>query len=153
MKWLTWFSIATLAGMAWAASASDILPKDMRAEDVYWSDADSGRLNGEKFRLANVDAPEKGGVGSIGGAKCEVERERAFDAKDFIVTLTRDADVRIARNYGPDRYGRMVVDLEVNGQSLAEVGLEAGVYKPWPHKGQRALSRKPDWCGKLIARK
>lgn len=73
--------------------------------------------------------------------------------KDFIVTLTRDADVRIARNYGPDRYGRMVVDLEVNGQSLAEVGLEAGVYKPWPHKGQRALSRKPDWCGKLIARK
>ena len=88
MKWLTWFSIATLAGMAWAASASDILPKDMRAEDVYWSDADSGRLNGEKFRLANVDAPEKGGVGSIGGAKCEVERERAFDAK----RLHRHAD-------------------------------------------------------------
>ena len=37
---------------------------------IYWSDADSGRLNGSiKFRLNSVDAPETGGVGAaIGGA-------------------------------------------------------------------------------------
>ena len=40
---------------------------------IDWSDADSGRLDGVRFRLRDVDAPETGGVGAaIGGAKCEL---------------------------------------------------------------------------------
>ncbi|MAP94089.1 MAG: hypothetical protein CMK07_03965 [Ponticaulis sp.] len=153
MKALNWIWLAVIFGVALAASASEIFPADDErvATDIYWSDGDSGRLNGHSFRLANVDSPEKGGIGSIGGAKCELERERAFEAKAFIIELTRRADVRISKSYGDDRYGREVVDLEVNGQDLAEIGLREGVYQPWPHKGQRAMTKKPDWCGRKLA--
>lgn len=139
--------------VALTASAAEIANRksDVSASKIYWSDGDSGRLDGKPFRLANIDAPEKGGVGAIGGAKCEEERELAFETKAFIVELTRDADVRISKSYGPDRYGREVVDLSVNGRDLAEIGLEAGRFRPWPHKGQRALAKKPDWCGMLLA--
>jgi len=41
---------------------------------VYWSDGNSGRLDGMKFRLANIDAPETGSLKQRGGAKCEAER-------------------------------------------------------------------------------
>ncbi len=113
---------------------------------IYWSDGDSGRLDGRPFRLANVDAPEKGGVGAIGGAKCEAERARAFRVKDKIVEMTRYADIRVSKSYGLDRYDREVVDLDVNGRDLASIGIREGHYRPWPHKGERALTRKPDWC-------
>lgn len=141
--------------IALTASAAEIanrrVSEEMPVTQIYWSDGDSGRLNGKPFRLANVDAPEKGGVGSYGGAKCESERERAFETKAFVVELTRGAKVEIRKSYGFDRYDREVVDLSVDGRDLAEIGLEAGHYRSWPHKGQKALSKKPDWCGMLLA--
>jgi endonuclease YncB( thermonuclease family) len=124
------------------AVESETLP----ATSIYWSDGDSGRIDGMKFRLANIDAPETGGIGSIGGAKCELERERGFEAKAFIVETTRGKAIRVTKPYGPDRYDREVVDLSVEGESLAAIGIEAGHIKPWPHKGRRALQPKPDWC-------
>lgn len=152
------FMLIIGALIAFAASAADLFnqtpeePKEIvSVSKIYWSDGDSGRLDGKSFRLANVDAPEKGGVGAIGGAKCEAERELAFETKEYIVELTRTADVEISKSYGEDKYGREVVDLSVNGRDLAELGLSNGRYKPWPHKGQRALTRKPDWCGMLLA--
>ena len=126
-------------------------PRAHEATQIYWSDGDSGRLDGKPFRMANVDSPEKGGVGAIGGAKCEAERVLAFEAKAFIVETTRNAKIEITKSYGADKYGREVVDLSVNGRSLAELGLKAGHYRPWPHKGQRALTRKPDWCAMKLA--
>ena len=150
MKWIYWAII--LGALAFAASATtDRSNESERAESIYWSDGDSGRIDGQAFRLANVDSPETGGVGAIGGARCEGEREIGFEAKAFIVELTRNADVEIIHSYGEDRYGRLVVDLTVNGRSLAEIGMEAGHYQAWPHRGQRALAPKPDWCGQLMA--
>lgn len=102
-----------------------------------------------KFRLADVDAPETGGVGAIGGAKCEAEREIGFDAKAFMVELTRDAELVITSNSGADRYERDVITLSANGVDVGQAGIEAGHLGPWPHKGRRALTKKPDWCGKL----
>lgn len=69
------------------AEATKAVTQDITS--IYWSDADSGRINGDiKFRLNNVDAPETGGVGAaIGGAACELERERGFASKDWIVTF------------------------------------------------------------------
>lgn len=99
-----------------------------------------------KFRLANVDAPETGGVGARGGAKCEFERELGFDAKEFIVELTRNADLQITSTSGKDRYDREVITLSANGRDVAETGIAAGHLGGWPHKGRRALSKKPDWC-------
>ena len=113
---------------------------------IYWSDGDSGRIEGGKFRLANVDAPETGGVGARGGAKCEYERELGFDAKAFMVELTRDAELVITSNSGPDRYDREVITLSANGQDVGDAGKAAGHLGDWPHRGRRALTKKPDWC-------
>ena len=76
------------------------------ATEIYWSDGDSGRIDGMKFRLANVDAPETGGVGARGGAKCEAERVLGYVAKEFVVQLTRTEPLEITTTYGKDRYGR-----------------------------------------------
>lgn len=79
-------------------------PSSWGITEIYWSDADSGRINGARFRLSDIDAPETGGVGAaIGGAKCEKERERGFAAKEFIVELTRSADLKISATYGYDK--------------------------------------------------
>lgn len=117
-----------------------------QAAEIYWSDGDSGRLNGIAFRLANVDAPETGGVGARGGAKCEAERALGFEAKAFILELTRGAQLVIETDYGKDRYDRLVIDLSANGKDVAAAGVAAGHLKPWLHKNGRALASKPDWC-------
>lgn len=114
---------------------------------VYWSDGDSGRLGEMKFRLSNVDAPETGGVGSRGGAKCEAERVRGYDAKAFIVGFTSGKTLKVTASYGQDRYKREVVDLSADGVDVASAAVEAGYLAVWPHDGRRALSDKPDWCG------
>mgnify|MGYP006292250181 FL=1 len=126
--------------------------EDLVAEDpppsIYWSDGDSGQLGGVPFRLANVHAPETGGVGAaIGGADCETERALGYESKAFMVERTRTSALVITRDYGPDRLGRQVVDLPADGIDLSRAGLEAGYLRPWPHDGKTALSDKPDWCG------
>jgi len=113
---------------------------------IYWSDGDSGRLDGMKFRLANIDAPETGSMKQRGGAKCEAEREIGFEAKEFIVEFTRGKQIKIVRDYGEDRYDRLVVDLSVDGVDVAKAGIAAGHLRPWPHKKGRAQAPKPDWC-------
>lgn len=116
---------------------------------IYWSDGDSGKIDGERFRLYSVDAPETGGVGARGGAKCEGERKLGFDAKAFVVELTRDATLEITASYGYDdmEEPRLLVDLSANGKDVGQAGIEAGHLAPWPHDGTKALAAKPDWCG------
>ena len=50
------------------------------------------------------------------------------------------------RDYGEDRYGRLVVDLEANGADVARAGVDAGHLKDWLHIKGRAQYPKPDWC-------
>ena len=113
---------------------------------IYWSDGDSGRLGKLKFRLANIDAPETGSMKQRGGAKCEYERELGYEAKAYIVEFTKDKTVSIVRDYGEDRYGRLVVDLEADGLDVAKAGVSAGHLRDWPHIRGRAQSPKPNWC-------
>jgi endonuclease YncB( thermonuclease family) len=112
---------------------------------VYWSDGDSGRLaDGTKFRLHDVDSPETGSMKQRGGAKCELERIKGYEAKEAAVELTRGKVARISHSYGPDRYGRLVVDLDVDGRDAATTLIAAGTHKSWDYDGG---DRKPDWCG------
>lgn len=113
---------------------------------IYWSDADSGRLGELKFRLANKDAPETGSMKQRGGAKCEYERKLGYEAKAYMVGFTKDKSVRIVRDYGEDRYGRLVIDLEADGADVGHAGVEAGHLRDWLHIKGRAQSPKPDWC-------
>ncbi|MEO0450197.1 MAG: thermonuclease family protein [Pseudomonadota bacterium] len=143
---------ALLLPIVFLAACADPFAVELTAtegQSIYWSDGDSGRIDGMKFRLADVDAPETGGVGAIGGAKCEFERELGFEAKAFMVDLTRNAELVITSNSGPDRYEREVITLSANGQDVARAGLEAGHLGEWPHKGRRALKKKPDWCSRI----
>ena len=113
---------------------------------IYWSDGDSGRLGQLKFRIANKDAPETGSLKQRGGAKCEYERELGYDAKAYMVGFTKEKTMRIVRDYGEDRYGRLVVDLEADGFDVGNAGVEAGHLRDWLHIKGRAQSPKPDWC-------
>lgn len=119
---------------------------DASYSSIYWSDGDSGRLGQLKFRLANIDAPETGSMKQSGGAKCESERAIGYDAKAFIVQFTKDKTITIVRDYGEDRYGRLVVDLDANGEDVAKAGVDAGHLRDWLHIKGRAQSPKPDWC-------
>lgn len=104
---------------------------------LYWSDADSGRLDGEKFRLHGVDAAE------TYRPDCEAERVTGFLAKEWVLTFTDGKDVQISKRYGADRYGREVVDLTANGVDVATAGIEAGFLPAWDYDGGEA---KPVWC-------
>lgn len=115
---------------------------------IYWSDGDSGKIGDLKFRLANIDAPETRSLKQRGGAKCEAEREIGFEAKAFLVNFTKDKTLQIVRDYGEDRYGRLVIDLTANGEDVAAAGVTAGHLRAWPHKKGRAQFPKPDWCAK-----
>ncbi len=113
---------------------------------LYWSDGDSGPVNGADFRLADVDAPETGNVGSRGGAKRERERESGFKAKEFIVNATKTGKVTIAPAEEKDDFERRVMTLAIDGKDIGKPGLSAGVLKPYVFDGLRATMAKPDWC-------
>lgn len=140
---MTLIALCSLSSNQWFiadAAAQEVNPK------IYWSDADSGRLGDLKFRIANKDAPETGSLKQRGGAKCEAERELGYEAKAFMVGFTKGKIVRIAKEYGEDRYGRLVVDLTADGVDVGNAGVDAGHLRDWPHKKGRALTPKPDWC-------
>ena len=64
---------------------------------IYWSDGDSGRINGSiKFRLNDIDAPETGEVGAaIGGAKCEAERAKGFEPEAGLARSQLNKDIKV----------------------------------------------------------
>lgn len=146
------FSIGLLwmVGGCVPSNAQDIdaisYEKAARYSSIYWSDADSGRVGALKIRLANVDGPETGSMKQRGGAKCEYERALGYEAKAYIVAFTKDKSIQIARDYGVDRFGRLVVDLEADGEDVGRAGLKAGHLRAWLHINGRAQYAKPDWC-------
>ena len=63
-----------------------------------------------------------------------------------MVGFTKSKIIRIEREYGEDRYGRLVVDLTADGIDVGNAGEEAGHLRNWPHKNGRAIAPEPDWC-------
>nr|WP_321360437.1 thermonuclease family protein [uncultured Hyphomonas sp.] len=147
-EWLITFVV--LAGIAFGVAVVSREPVDpagpapFDTSSVYWSDGDSGRLaDGTKFRLHGVDAPETGPLDWASGAKCERERELGYQAKAEVRALTRNRALTVSHDYGPDRYGRRVVDLSLDGQDLAARLVAGGTHKVWDYDGGAA---KPEWC-------
>ena len=128
-----------------AACATPVSGADP-VKSIYWSDGDSGRADGVEFRLADVDAPETGGVGARGGAKCEPERVLGFKAKEFIVEATRGKTLAINFNGEVDSWGRKVATLTADGIDIGQAAISAGHLKPYVFEGKRATMPKPDWC-------
>lgn len=146
----TLWAAALLAATACAQASSDpALPGQALPETafIYWSDADSGHIRGIAepihFRLHDVDAPETRSPNQRGGAMCEAERPLGYAAKEFAVTFTKGAKLEITKDYGLDRYDRLVIDLSVNGTDMASALIESGHGQVWNYDGGDA---KPVWC-------
>lgn len=111
-----------------------------KVSDIHWVDGDSGTIDGERFRLANVDAPE------IGNAECDRERALGNEAKHFVRNFSDRSEILVIGDYGFDRYDRRVVELSINGEDVIEVMKTRGYLKPWEHRNGRSLRAKPVWC-------
>lgn len=127
-----WFVLGGLVGA--------VLALALTMPTVSWTDGDSGEIGHTRFRLMDVDAPERR------GAKCEAEDQLADEAKAFMERRTRWGFVWISETDGRDSSGRLLVRLSVNGSDLIRTGTMAGYLKPWPHNGSKALADRPGWC-------
>jgi endonuclease YncB( thermonuclease family) len=137
--------IRTFALACLTACASPALAQPVTS--IYWHDGDSGKVNGKDFRLADVDAPETGGVGSINGARCDAERAAGFAAKAWILDATKGKRLMITGGDAKrDKWDRDVLTLSVNGQDLGAMGVAAGVLKPYVFENGRSKTKKPKWC-------
>lgn len=122
---------------------TEVALTDASSVEIVWDDADSGRINGKPFRIANIDAPEL-----EKRALCDREREAGLAAKMWAERLTSDARLVVTREYGPDdmTQPRQLIDLQVDGRDYGLAGLDAGVLRPWRNSGATPGDDKPNWC-------
>jgi len=119
--------------LVWVRGDFKITRLPQEISSVYWSDGDSGKIiydNGDSipFRLNGVDAPETGGVGaSIGGAACELERELGFASKEWIVNYSKGSKLKTTKEYGLDKYDRLVVDLSASEKDIGRSGIQRDI--------------------------
>jgi micrococcal nuclease len=105
-------------------------------------DGDTIRSDEERIRLEGIDAAE------IWHAKCEAERRLAILAKHRLEQLLGSGDVDIRRNAHPkppDRYGRTLARVLVDGEDVACILIKEGYARPW-------TGRRADWCQSLDRR-
>ena len=130
----------------WVACVLLVLASCVQAEtkpvtEIVWADGDSGRVDGIRFRLAEVDAPEMGR-----SAECAYERELGRAAKRYVESVTASGRVQLVDWGETDRFDRLVVDLIVDGKSVIDLGIANGHLEEWPHLNGRSIGPKPFWC-------
>jgi len=97
-------------------------------------DGDTFALAGETIRLAGVDAPE------LFAPKCDAERRLAKLAKARLAALLGDGSgIALDRQHRPDRYGRTLATVLVNGAPIEAALLREGLAAPWQGK-------RHTWC-------
>ncbi len=100
-------------------------------------DGDTFWLNGEKVRIADINAPE------TSGAACPAEAAQGEAAKRRLLTLLNAGPFDlIVQGRAQDRYGRLLRTVTRGGRSLGGVLVAEGLAKPW--QGKRG-----DWCAML----
>ncbi len=101
-----------------ALSATDGPGYLLDAWQVQAIDGDTIRYGMERIRIRGIDTPE---LAEAGG----------FDATQRLAQLLKDGPIRIIP-HGRDLYGRMLADVYVNDQNVAEILTNAGYAKPRP---------------------
>ena len=97
-------------------------------------DGDTFWLDGEKIRIADINAPE------THRAACAAEAERGAAATLRLVALLNAGP--FALQSGPrerDRYGRLLRTVTRQGRSLGEALVREGLAERWQ-------GRRGDWC-------
>jgi micrococcal nuclease len=95
-------------------------------------DGDTIWLEGEKIRIRDLDTPE------ISKADCPEELRLAADATATLIALLNDNDWTVERD-GQDRYQRTLARIMINGASVADPMIAAGVAIKWEGKTGK-------WC-------
>lgn len=93
-------------------------------------DGDTLWWQGEKIRIADIDAPEIRG-------RCPAERARAIAARTRLTQLVNAGGLTITRT-GKDRYGRTLARLATRSGSIGEQLKREGLAVRWPNR--------MDWC-------
>lgn len=95
-------------------------------------DGDSLRCNGERIRIANIDAPEV-----AGSPKCNNPGPYAWcdfgageQARRALVAFLAQGRVMVER-LGVDRYGRTLALVTVSGADAGDYLVSIGLAKPW----------------------
>ena len=115
------------------AAAFGLCPEGSRTTCVI--DGDTFWLEGEKIRIADINAPE------THGAQCPAEQARGLAATRRLIVLLNAGPFALepyARDR--DRYGRLLRIVTRNGQSLGAELVAEGLAETW--KGRRS-----SWCG------
>ena len=98
-------------------------------------DGDTFWLEGEKIRIADINAPE------THGARCSFEQKLGDAATARLAVLLNKGPFALeAGARDRDRYGRALRTVTRNGRSLGAELVKEGLAEPW--KGRRS-----DWCG------
>lgn len=100
---------------------------------VVVHDGDTFRCNGEKIRIANIDAPEL-----PDSPRCkDTRRERAwcdyragYASRDALSTFLRSGQVKVQR-LGVDRYGRTLASVTANGRDAGAYLVGINLAKWW----------------------
>jgi micrococcal nuclease len=146
---LTILALAAYLALLYPATAQ-VQPGALRYVDsgqLFVIDGDTVVYRGYHLRFLGIEAPEL-------RAPCMGERLLAQQARQAVVQdlanarsvqlrfyYTRSARYGDYRVRATDKYGRDLVDIFVNGQSLARTLIDRGLAVSW--NGQGA---KPNWC-------
>jgi micrococcal nuclease len=97
-------------------------------------DGDTFWLEGEKVRIADINAPE------THGAACPSELERGEAATRRLIALLNAGPFELeATDRNRDRYGRLLRTVTRRGQSLGDRLVAEGLAEPWQ-------GRRSSWC-------
>ncbi|AGN11318.1 thermonuclease family protein [Simiduia agarivorans] len=86
-------------------------------------------------RIAGIDTPEMRG-------RCDYEKQRAREAKQFTVAALRNARQIRLQNLQRDKYFRLLSDVYVDGENLGVMLMQQGFAVPYAGK------TKVDWCAR-----
>lgn len=108
---------------------------DCFAARYYVIDGDTIRMSkGERIRIIGLDAPE------TRRAKCEAERRLGYEAKARLMVFLSQGKMKIKRRKRPDRYGRTLARIFINGQDVAGLMIAAGLARPYQGR------KRKGWC-------
>ena len=114
------------------AAAFALCPQGPRTTCVV--DGDTFWLDGEKVRIADINAPESH------GAHCPVEQAKGDAATRRLIALLNAGPFTLeAYPRDRDRYGRLLRVVVRRGRSLGAVLVAEGLAEPWQ-------GRRGDWC-------
>ena len=91
---------------------------------------------GEKIsiRVNGIDTPENRG-------KCEKEKYGSKQAQQMVADILKDAEQIALKNMEQGKYFRIVADVYVEGENIADMLIEAGVAVKYD-----AGKKIKDWC-------